>query len=229
MKVVRFEIEGLFNSFRIPFFKSYHKSFLAPPKSTIIGLLCNIANKNSSEFLDILNNDLISVSVVILDIKGKVKDLWSYKTFEKKNRGKSIVRRDKLFKPYYVVYLNIKEEKLKEELVVALNKPKNIPSLGLDDELVVLKNVKEIELIENATNTIDSIHLSNEANYKILIKDITKVVELPTFYEVPTKFKLNKTKEIIESKKQIEFLNCQIEVDIESFLDKEKNLRVAFY
>ena len=164
MKEVRFEIEGLFNSFRIPFFKSYHKSFLAPPKSTIIGLLCNIANKSSSEFLNILNKDLISVSVVILDIKGKVKDLWSYKTFEKKNRGKSIVRRDKLFKPYYVVYLNIKEDKLKEEIKTALNNPKNIPSLGLDDELVLLKNVKEVELIQNTTNIIDSIYLSNEVN-----------------------------------------------------------------
>ena len=42
MKAIRFEVEGLLNSFRIPFFRTYHKTFLAPPKTTVIGLLCPI-------------------------------------------------------------------------------------------------------------------------------------------------------------------------------------------
>lgn len=229
MKAVRFEIEGVLNSFRIPFFKNYHKTFLAPPKSTIIGLLCNISKKNYKEFLEILNNNLIKVSVVIENIEGKAKDLWSFKTFDKKNRGKSIVRRDKLFKPYYIVYLDIKNNDLKKDIFESLKMPKSIPSLGLDDELVLIKNVKEIDLIENSVNRIDSVFLSDETDYKIFIKDLDKGVELPTFYEVPIKLKVNKTKEIVESKKQIEFLNCEIEIETESFFDMEKNLKVAFY
>jgi len=229
MKAVRFEIEGVLNSFRIPFFKNYHKTFLAPPKSTIIGLLCNISKKNYKEFLEILNNNLIKVSVVIENIEGKAKDLWSFKTFDKKNRGKSIVRRDKLFKPYYIVYLDIKNNDLKKDIFESLKMPKSIPSLGLDDELVLIKNVKEIDLIENSVNRIDSVFLSDETDYKIFIKDLDKGVELPTFYEVPVKLKVNKTKEIVESKKQIEFLNCEIEIETESFFDMEKNLKVAFY
>jgi len=228
MKAVRFEIEGLFNSFRVPFFKNYHKTFLAPPKSAIIGLLCNISSKTYQEFLEILNNDLVKVSVVIIGIEGKVRDLWSFKTFAKKNRGKSIVRRDKLFKPYYIVYLDI-HYSLKEDIFKNLKKPQNIPSLGLDDEIVLLKNIKEVELIENDTKFVDSVYLSDNIEYKIAIKDTNKFIELPTFYEVPIKFNINKTKEIIESKKQIEFLNCQIEIDEKSFLDKEKDLRIAFY
>lgn len=229
MKVIRFEIEGLLNSYRIPFFKNYHKTFLAPPKSTVIGLLCNISKKPYREFLEILNNDLIKVSVVIKNIEGKTKDLWSFKTFEKKNRGKSIVRRDKLFKPYYIVYLYFREDNLKKDILEALKMPKNIPSLGLDDEMVLIKNVKEIELSKNPTKRIDSVFLSDDVNYKIYIRDINKGVELPTFYEVPVKLKVDKTKEIIESKKQIEFLNCEIEIDIESFVDENKTLKVAFY
>lgn len=229
MSVIRFEIEGVLNSFRVSFFKNYHKTFLAPPKSTIIGLLCNISKKSYNECLEILNNNLIKVSVVIENIEGKVKDLWSFKTFDKKNRGKSIVRRDKLFKPYYVVYLNISDENLKKEIFESLKNPKNIPSLGLDDELVLIKNVKEVKLIKNPTNRIDSIYLSDEVDYKIFIKDLNKRVELPTFYEVPVKLKVDKTKEIVKSKKQIEFFNCEIEIEVDSFLDKEKNLKVVFY
>lgn len=229
MKAIRFDIEGLFNSFRVPFFKNYHKTFLAPPKTTIIGLLCNIAQKSYKEYLEILHSDLIDVSVVIVQIRGKVKDLWSFKTFDKKNRGKSIVRREKLYKPYYRVYLHIKDEKLRQEIFQALQKPLGIPSLGMDDELVILKDVKEIELEENPSKLLDSVILADEAKYKIVIKDIQKPVELPTFYEVPVKLKIGKTKEVVATKKQIEFLNCQIEVDTTSYIDKEKDLRIAFY
>ena len=111
MKVIRFGVEGVLNSFRVPFFRTYHKSFLAPPKTTIIGMLCNISLKPQKEFFEILENNLIEVSVVIEDIKGKSKDLWSYKTLDKKNRGKSIIRRDKLFRAKYAIYLNINNKK----------------------------------------------------------------------------------------------------------------------
>lgn len=84
MKVIRFEIQGLINSYRIPFFRTYHKSFLAPPKTTIIGMLCNISLKSQKEFFEILDKEVFEVSVVINEIKGRAKDLWSYKTLEKK-------------------------------------------------------------------------------------------------------------------------------------------------
>ena len=97
MEAIRFEVEGLLNSFRVPFFRTYHKTFLAPPKTTVIGLLCNIALKSQKEFFEILDQELIDVSVVIDEIGGRTKDLWSYKTLEKGNMGKSVIRRDKLF------------------------------------------------------------------------------------------------------------------------------------
>lgn len=239
MKVIRFELIGLINSYRIPFFRTYHKSFLAPPKTTIIGMLCNISLKSQKEFFEILDKDLIEVSIVINEIVGRAKDLWSYKTLEKKNMGKSVVRRDKLFRPNYTVYLKIEDESFYKEILESLKFPKNIPSLGMDDELVQIKNVESIILEKSKLNRIDSVFLDKNMKYKVYIKDIDKSIELPTSNVTPTKFiAFDKKEKRIpkESKKeyefkQVEYLNCEVEFieDIVSFVDNEFENKVVFY
>ncbi len=239
MKVIRFEIEGFLNSFRIPFFRTYHKTFLAPPKTTIIGLLCNISLKSQKEFFEILDKELIDISIVIDTIEGKAKDLWSYKTLKKdKIRGKSVIRRDKLYLPRYIVYLKIEEKVLYNEILSSLKKPQNIPSLGLDDELVVIKNITEIELGKNTTNRINSVFLDkNLPPYKAFVKDITEIIELPVSNLTPIKFvafdKKGKriSKESILEFHQVEYRNCQIEFqdNIKTFTDAELGNGVIFY
>lgn len=237
MKIIRFQIEGLLNSFRIPFFRTYHKSFLAPPKTTVVGMLCNISLKSQKKFFDILDKELIEISVVINKIEGKTKDLWSYKTLDKKNRGKSVVRRDKLYLPSYTIYLKIDEQTLYQEILECLKEPKNIPSLGLDDELITIGDVKEVELEENITNKINSVFLDKNLPYKAFVKDMTQAIELPTLNLTPTKFegfdKKGKriSREAKEEFRQVEYINCEIEFqdDVQSFLDSEFNNRVIFY
>lgn len=237
MKVIRFQIKGLLNSFRIPFFRTYHKTFLAPPKSTIIGMLCNISLKPQRDFFDILNSDKIFVSVVIDTIGGKTKDLWSYKTLEKSNMGKSVVRRDKLYLSSYIIYLYIDDKGLFDEIFIALRQPKNIPALGLDDELAYICGVQTIELKSNTSGRIDSVFLDKLIPYKAFIKEPSKVVELPTAHVAPTKFRTfdakgNRiSKEVIEEFKQVEQINCEVEFQrsVESFKDTELGYRMVFY
>jgi CRISPR-associated protein Cas5t len=237
MKTIRFEVEGLLNSFRIPFFRTYHKTFLAPPKTTVIGLLCNISLKSQREFFEILNQELIDVSVVIDEIVGKTKDLWSYKTLEKKNMGKSVIRRDKLFLSKYTIYLNIKEEKLFDEIFEALKNPKNTPALGLDDELICIKNVIVLDnLLCNPTKTVNSVFLNKSFQYKALIKNKNLSLELPTPNLTPIKFNafdkkgIRISKEVLVEYPQVEYINCEIELEnVMSYVDKEKENKVVFY
>jgi len=237
MKVIRFGVEGLINSFRIPFFRTYHKSFLAPPKTTVIGMLCNISLKSQKEFFSILENELIKISVVINSIEGKGKDLWSYKTIDKKNRGKSVIRRDKLFIADYTVYLKIEDKILYQDILESLYVPKNIPSLGLDDELIIIRDVEEITLVSNESNQINSIFLDKGVEYKAFIRNISQAIELPISNVSPTKFlgfdKKEKriSREVKEEFKQVEFINCDIEFqdEIESFQDDMLNNRLVLY
>lgn len=239
MKVIRFEIEGFLNSFRIPFFRTYHKSFLAPPKTTIIGFLCNISLKSQKEFFEILDKESIDISIVIDTIQGKTKDLWSYKTLKKdKTRGKSVIRRDKLYAPHYIVYLKIEDRTLYDEAISSLKDPQNIPSLGLDDELVVIKNITEIELSKNTTNRINSVFLDkNLPSYKAFVEDITEIIELPVSNLTPVKFvafdKKGRriSKESVLEFHQVEYRNCQIEFNdnVEAFTDAELGHGIMFY
>jgi CRISPR-associated protein Cas5t len=241
MKFIRFEAEGILNSFRVPFFRTYHKTFFAPPKSTIIGMLCNISLKSQKEFFEILNKELIGVSVVINNISGKTKELWSYKTLKKgETMGKSVVRRDKLFLPTYTIYLQIQDDVLFEDTLKFLASPKSIPSLGLDDELVIIKNVTALSnevFIQNDTNRINSVFLDKNIKYKIHISEYDKSLKLPTPNLVPTKFtafdsKGNRiSKEAKEEFLQIEYMNCEVEFleNIESFKDIELDNMVIFY
>jgi CRISPR-associated protein Cas5t len=237
MRVIRFGVEGLMNSFRIPFFRTYHKSFLAPPKTTVIGMLCNISLKSQKEFFEILESENIELSVVINSIEGRGKDLWSYKTIDKKNRGKSVIRRDKLFVPNYTIYLKIEDESLYQEILENLKKPKNIPSLGLDDELIMICDVEEIELEHNESSRIDSLFLDKGIAYKAFVKEISKTMELPMSNVTATKFKgFDKkgkriSREVTEEFRQVEFINCEIEFQnkVKSFVDNKLNNRLVLY
>lgn len=237
MRVIRFKVVGLINSFRIPFFRTYHKSFLAPPKSTIIGMLCNISLKSQKTFFEILEQEMIELSVIIDKIEGRGKDLWSYKTIDKKNRGKSVVRRDKLYIPSYTIYLKIADESLYQEILESLKNPRNIPSLGLDDELITINDVEEIDLIDNETKRIDSLFLDKGVAYKAFVKELHKTIELPMSNITATKFKGFDKKdkriprEVTEEFRQVEFINCEIEFDdeVQSFVDNQLNHRLVLY
>jgi len=233
-KVIRFELEGLTNSFKIPFYKNYDKTFLSPPKTTIIGMLCNISLKNFYEFYDILNKDIIKISVVINKIEGKFQDLWSYKTLKNDNtHGKSIIRRETLYKPYYTIYLTIKDKELFKIFKKNLQNPQSIPTLGQNDELVIIKNVKIIDLEINNTLKINSVFLDKNYIFKIKSNDINKMI-LTSKEEVPTKFKIlkNNLREPLEKFNQVEYINCEVEFKekyIESFVDIEYNNKIVFY
>jgi len=234
---MRFGVEGLINSFRIPFFRTYHKSFLAPPKTTVIGMLCNISLKSQKEFFEILESEQIEISVVINSIEGRGKDLWSYKTIDKKNRGKSVIRRDKLFIPNYTIYLKIEEEALYQEILESLKNPKNIPSLGLDDELITISDVEEIDLTNNKSNRIDSLFLDKGIEYKAFVKELNCAIELPMSNVTATKFKgFDKkekriSREPTEEFRQVEFINCEIEFqnEVKSFVDSQLGHRLVLY
>jgi CRISPR-associated protein Cas5t len=126
---------------------------------------------------------------------------------------------------------------LYQEILESLKEPKNIPSLGLDDELVTIWDIKEIELQSNESNKIDSVFLDKDIPYKAFIKDIARSVELPVSSVVGTKFvafdKKGKriSKEITQEFRQVEFINCEIEFQEKttSFVDKELRNRLVFY
>ncbi len=235
MEAIRFSVEGVLNSFRVPFFRTYHLSFLAPPKTTIIGMLVNIMGRPEQYFYEILKDNTLQVAVVIDEIKGKAKDLWAYKTYAGKNMGRSVIRRDRLFEASYTIYLSSGETGILKEIYQALEKPKAVPALGMDDELIKIKNVEWISLSRNESMTINSVFMDRSYSYKANVKDFSKPVELPRSNVVPLSFRIKldkqgrrESRKPEEEYKQVEYINCEIALDgVESFTDGRN--RVVFY
>jgi len=174
---------------------------------------------------------------VINGIRGKAKDLWAYKTYVNKSdmHGRSVIRRDRLYNASYTIYLSINDEQLKSGILEALSNPKNIPSLGLDDEMIKLYGVEEVELTTNNSYKINSIFMDKGFKYLAAPLDYSDIIELPTGNIVPLKFKTDlnlkgkrEWRIPLEEYKQVEYLNCEVELEgIESYTDGLN--RVVFY
>jgi len=237
MRVIRFSVEGLVNSYRVPFFRNYHKTFLAPPKTTIIGMLVNIMRESEGKYYNILEDNSIKVSVLIESIEGRLKDLWAYKVLEDSNNGRSVIRRDKLYKPVYTIYLKIEDQDLFENVLDSLKSPKSIPSLGLDDEIVKIFDIETRELSNNNSNIINSVFMDENYKYKYIVLDNSLTIETPSCNLIATYFKIELddrgARQVRTPKnelRQVEYINCEIEVeDIQSYIDSETGKKVVFY
>lgn len=249
MHAIKFKVEGILNSFRIPFFRTYHKTFLAPPKTTVIGLLTNVLRKSEKWYYEILHHDIFEVSVVIDEISGKTKDLWGYKTLKKNDmRGRSVIRRDKLYKAKYTIYLKLNEknitkylkqspEDFKTEIMQALKSPKCIPALGLDDEIIKIYTVEELELRKSEQKIINSVFIGDEVKYTVKMQstDIDEDIYLPTSNVAPLKYVIDEKKglrtkrEVTKEGKQVEYINCKVELFSEIDIYEDKENKVVFY
>jgi len=175
---------------------------------------------------------------VIENLAGKGKELWSYRSLEKKNRGKKIIRREKLLSPSYRIYLYLEREvgEWKEKIWEALQNPLRPPALGMDDELVKIGEVSRLNLLPTFSNRIDSVAMVGEPNYKVFLipQKENLPVELPTPHLLPVEFEAYRENTRIPKEKrrelfQIEGLNCQLEIEGEGYRDPELGYTLYFY
>ncbi len=145
MPILRFELEGLVNSFRIPETATYQHTELTPKKTHIAGMIANIMGKTEGFYYNTLLRS-IRIGVIPLRLENLFVDLWQYKKWKKSNiGGLAVVKREKLFKPSYLIYCETEDNDLFRDIKDSLKRPKRIPSIGLDDELVIIHSVKKVK------------------------------------------------------------------------------------
>lgn len=230
IKSLRFEIEGFVNSFRISQTAVYQLTNLAPTKTNIVGMLTNICGKTEKDYYDALKD--IKVGIVPISIDSLFIDTWRFKKMKTANRGVGVLKREKLYLPKYLIYVMTNNGR-NGELLHCLKSPKRIPSLGMDDEIVKIRNPVEIEMEkimdEKESKKVDSIFIYNP-KYKVKYAPITDNFWVPRFVSINLDFE----KEIPRNPKDVvqivEFcgLRCELDTPIEVYLDKEKNKHIQF-
>jgi len=154
MKAVRFTAEGLINSFRIPQTSAHQLTYLVPTKTQITGLIASITGKGEANYYNLLRK--IKVGIIPLKIDSLFTDAWTFRKWKEAGSGRDILTREKLYKPEYVVYIS-GDDSVLSEIINSLKNPLRIPSLGMDDELVLIKDVKEITLGEGENERVHSV------------------------------------------------------------------------
>ncbi len=137
-------------TFRNPEFQNFHKSFLLPPPTTLIGLAgaaMGLSPKSAQKFF----NEGFYLGIHGTS-KGYCKDLWKYNTFDKQG---SIILKEMLYDNHFVLIFGHDNYDLIETIRQAFLAPEYTLTLGNNDALA-----KIIQITVNDEFT-ESFELSN--------------------------------------------------------------------
>lgn len=164
MEFLKVSCTGLFNSFRLPDFHTYHKTFPLPPKTTVAGMLGAALGITPKE----VNQEWLIPERFKVGIVGNsqavVKDLWQYRKYTEKHiKGyydgkeetpwyRAVIVRELLFRSSFILYLTCENNSDLNLLENALKNPAWALSLGREDELIRIDNIDK-RAIEPSVDT----------------------------------------------------------------------------
>jgi CRISPR-associated protein Cas5t len=160
MKFIRIKCSGCLNSFRQPDFHTYHKTLPLPPKTTVAGMIgsaLGISPENVNE--EWLQNNRFQMGIVGKS-NGKANDLWQIRKYESKQitaykDGKesapyktAVIVRELLYASEFTLYLHFENEEDFELVSAKIRNPAWALSLGREDELILVQEIKQIDIDE---------------------------------------------------------------------------------
>lgn len=207
MKFIRIKCSGCLNSFRQPDFHTYHKTLPLPPKTTVAGMIgsaLGISPECVNE--EWLHNNRFQMGIVGKS-NGKANDLWQIRKYENKqitaykNGTESapyktaVIVRELLYASEFTLYLHFDNEVDFELVSAKIQNPEWALSLGREDELILIQEIKQIDLSEttdisfyNTVLPIDLTTISYDIGFKSdsissnLLDEAPKSVKLPVTF-----------------------------------------------
>jgi len=230
MEAVKFTVEGLINSFRMPQTSIYQLTYLSPTRTQIIGMITNIMGKNEQEYYELLKK--VKVGIIPLYINSIFNDAWTFKKWKSAGFGRDILQREKIYHGKYLIYLTAKKSLL-EEIFNSLKKPCRIPSLGMDDELVILKNVKRTVLEADNSEIVHSVFRFDEGmefNSKVLKLEKNIQIFPPRIVTINRDFKSSLPRKPTDFIQIVEFLGLYFETNVTKkiYHDNENGFNIEF-
>jgi CRISPR-associated protein Cas5t len=193
------DVEGDFNSFRIGQSLQYQRTYLFPPKPTIIGLAGAALGLADNE-LERLYTDIL-VGTILNQYQGLARDLWGITKFKTVGTEHAVVVREMLHRPYYSIYFAPSKTALSlKELQAAFADPVYPLSLGRSDELVVVKSLRITDLATAKPGACyrNTVLPFDYRKRGYILKKVTEmkhgVLELPQVITIPEVYSYDKTR-----------------------------------
>jgi len=225
MNYVVIELKAETASFRNPEFQNYHKSYLLPPPSTLIGLTgaaIGLSPKGSQEF--IVNNDFMLGCYG--KPKGKANDLWKYlsiKPQKGKDRSSGIVSREILYAYHLIVVFGNEDGAKIESIINGFVNPKYALTLGNSDSLAkVIKitqfnNSSKSRILSNCLvegNVIEEVIQNSQNGIAFEIHQTSD----PIAYDMPVTFNYGESEygsRSVKQRKVISIIGQEMTLNIE--------------
>lgn len=211
MQVLRLDVEGDFNSFRLGQSLQYQRTYLFPPKPTLIGLAGAALGLEDRQLEPLYTGILTGVSLLSHD--GLARDLWGITKFKSGVGAEhAVVVREMIHRPNYLIYFAVPEasSRLKlGDLERAFADPTYPLSLGRSDELVLIKSSNILDLPPTNQDAYYR-HTVLPFDYRKRRYDLEKVsesnqgiLELPQVFTVPIAYSYDKTRKRTVSQYQV--------------------------
>lgn len=142
MQALRLEVEGDFNSFRIGYSLQYQRTYLFPPKPTLIGLLGAALGLEDTQLAPLYKS--VMVGVILSQHRGIARDLWGITKLKIAGEAEhAVVVREMLYHTnYWIFYVPLEASaavKL-QDIEEAFANPVYPLTLGRSDELVNIRS-----------------------------------------------------------------------------------------
>ena len=221
MEVLTLKVRALSSSFRRPLDHNYHRTFPLPPPTTIYGLIGAALGLSDREMWDkdsILGE--INISVLSSNKAGFAKDMWSIKKIKNhKIADTSPYFRELLFYPEFVLIFGGKEEIL-SKLESAFENPEYALSLGREDELIRIEEMKRVETEAGEPmffGTILPLNMRKTRYKPVLEEGIT--MDPVVMDSIPVDFEVNKKGARAPGKKRVySFIPYNLKISVEEGL-----------
>lgn len=215
MKFIKIKCLGCLNSFRQPDFHTYHKTLSLPPKTTVAGMIGSALGISPIEVNDEwLKKGRFQVGI-IGKANGKANDLWQIRKYETKTIASfkkwredttnkvekvdspyktAVIVREILYQMQFSIYLHLADENDMNYVFEKLQNPSWALSLGREDELIKITQLKIVELeakedvfyrntvlpfdINQTRYEADNSYFKNNLG-KNLLEEAPKVIKLP--------------------------------------------------
>jgi len=199
LQALRLDVEGDFNSFRLGRALQYQRTYMFPPKPTVIGLLGAALGYEDIQLVQLY--DSILTGIILHSYEGLARDLWG---ITKLKAGRSaehaVVIREMLHHPIYSLYLAPLSGALKlDDAKAAFANPAYPLTLGRSDELILIRASK-IASLEPAPedacyrNTVLPFDYRKHRHELEKVDTTSGLVELPQVFRLPVTYSYDKTR-----------------------------------
>ncbi|MCK4797541.1 MAG: CRISPR-associated protein Cas5 [Spirochaetes bacterium] len=216
------EIKTQTSTFRNPDFQNFHKSFMLPPPTTLVGLAGAALGLSPKASQDFFTGESIKMGVWG-KTSGMTSDLWKFRNLKGKKFEPGIVQRELLFHNRFILtYLSDNKDKIKL-LKQSFANPKYALTLGNSDSLAFVHNIKLIENIKPITqedveycllegNIIKEVvdNFSNGVELSIYLSSTPICFDLPVRFEYESEYGVRK----IVKRKTFSFIGKKMKLNV---------------